>query len=222
MIKNDQNEKERVDVRNALEEYIYDMRDKLAEEGLLAPYVVEADRQSICTQLNDLETWLYEEGEDCEKEQYNTKLTNLHTVTDPIKARSFEREQQPIEFNALGHSIQMAIKAVTEYRDGSVKYDHLTETEILNLSEAAEKAQKWHDEQIGAFHKLTKTADLPIKHTDVRHQQHTLTACMNSVLNRPKPKPPTPPVDKAQEQAKTEQQPPTSAEPTVNDPMDVE
>lgn len=217
MIKNDQSEKERVDVRNALEETIYDLRDKLAESGSLAKFVSNEVRQPICDKLSELENWLYEEGEDCDKDKYSSQLTELRALTDPIKNRSLERELQPAEFQALGHAVQMALKAVAEYRAGSVKYDHLTETEILNLSEATEKHQKWHDTHIAALQNTSKTNDLAITHHEVRQQTQTLTACMNSVLNRPKPTPP-PPADKAADK----EEPAAAAEPTINDPMDVE
>lgn len=87
MISNDEKEKERVDARNALEEYVYDMREKLSEEGQLSTYIENNQRQNICQQLNDLENWLYEDGEDCENEIYRSKLSDLHKQTDPIKAR---------------------------------------------------------------------------------------------------------------------------------------
>lgn len=222
MIKSDLNEKERIDVRNALEETIYELRDKLAEEGPLAAYVVSAEREKICAQLNELENWLYEEGEDCEKDQYSAKLTELRTVTAPIKARHTERELLPTEFAALGHAIQMAVKAVAEFRSGAVKYDHLTETEMLNVGEAAEKAQKWHDTQIGVLQSTPKTADLAVAHGEVRLQTQTLAAVTNSVVNRPKPTPP--PADKAAADpagAGKEDAPP-AGEPTINDPMDLE
>jgi len=223
MMQNDRQEKERVDARNALEEFIYDMRDKLTEEGPLSSFVVDSDRQNICGQLNELENWLYEEGEDCDRDTYRNKLNHLQGLTDPIKARSLEYECQPRDFDDLGHCIQMARKAVLEYRDGAAKYNHLTETEILNLSESADRAQKWHDEQIGKFQRSSKTVDLPVKSSEIRHELHTLNQCMNSVLNRPKPKPPTPPADQPpaadSKQAKDE----STAEPALSeDKMDVE
>lgn len=222
MIQNDRQEKERVDARNALEEFIYDMRDKLAEEGPLALYVSESDRQNICAKLNELENWLYEEGEDCDRDTYRDKLNHLRGLTDPIKARNLEYERQPRDFDDLGHSIQMARKSVLEYRDGAVKYNHLTETEILNLSESADRAQKWHDEQIGKFQRSSKTVDLPVKSSEIRHETHTLNQCMNSVLNRPKPKPPTPPREEPAADNKQAKDEPT-AEPTISeDKMDVE
>lgn len=224
MIKNDLSEKERIDARNALEETIYELRDKLAEDGQLAAYVPAGERETICAKLSDLENWLYEEGEDCDKEQYAGKLEELRTVTAPIKARSTERELQPAEFSALGHAIQMAAKAVGEYRSGAEKFNHLTETEILNVSEAAEKAQKWHDVHIAALQTTSKTTDLSITHGEVRLQTQTLTVCLNSVVNRPKPTPP-PPAEKPAADAGKEETPagqPPTGEPTINDPMDVE
>lgn len=193
MIGNDEKEKERVDARNALEEFVYDMRDKLSTEGPLSLYIEPNQRQSICQQLNDLENWLYEEGEDCENEVYRSKLSDLHSKTDPIKARSFEYEQQPSAFNELGHAVQMARKAVNEFRSNSIKYDHLTETEILNVSEASDRAHKWLEENSGRSAQSAKTVDPPVRVSDIRHEVQTLNACVNSVMNRPRPKPPTPP-----------------------------
>lgn len=237
MIENDIGEKERVDARNALEEYVYDMREKLGEDGPLATFIISTERESIINLLNELENWLYEEGEDCEKDVYRSKLNNLHTLTDPIKARCIEYEHQPNEFNHLGHTIQMARKAVHEYRDGAAKYDHLTETEILNISEAADKAQLWHDDQIAKFNKTKRTDNPLIVASDIRHETQTLNMCLNSVLNRPKPKPPTPPAAEQQQQQQTNandgsagangdkanQKNEQTAEPTLKeDQMDVE
>lgn len=218
MIKNDQNERDRIDIRNVLEEYIYDMRDKFSD-GPWSKYIPGGGAQ-ILSQAMSLEEWLYEDGSDCSKQEYEAKLNELRALAGPAQVRSHERETQPSEFTDLGHTVQMALKAVAEYRSGALKYDHLTETEILNLSEAAERVQKWHDEQMGHFLKTPLTDDLPIKSTDIRLQQQTLATCMNSVLNRPKPKPPTPPA--TEKAAEAEQQPQSAAESTVNDPMDVE
>lgn len=193
MISNDRQEKERVDARNALEEYVYDIRGKLQEGGILFEYVADDIRNQICNQLDDVENWLYEDGESCEREVYKNRLGELHQKTDPIKARYHEYEGQAQAFNDLGHAIQMAYKSVEQYRSGDPKYDHLTETEILNISEQTEKTQKWFDDARGKLSIVRKIQDPLVKIADIRHEYQTLTTCVNSVLNRPKPKPPTPP-----------------------------
>lgn len=77
MIANDRQEKERIDARNALEEYVYELRGKLSSEDELATFVNDGDRNALTKQLDELETWLYEEGEDCTRQVYAEKLASL-------------------------------------------------------------------------------------------------------------------------------------------------
>ncbi|KAH8239457.1 hypothetical protein KR032_004433 [Drosophila birchii] len=198
MIGNDQKETERIDAKNALEEFVYDMRNKL-QDGPLERFVVESEREAIVAQLNDLENWLYEDGEDCERETYTSRLQALHQKTDPIKVRANDYEQCPAVFDELKGSISIARLAVAEFRKGVPKYDHLTETEFINISETADKAQKWLDTHLSKFTQSPRTADSPVQVSAVRHEVQTLNACVSSVINRAKPKPApktaTPPKD---------------------------
>lgn len=111
MIMQDKLEKERNDAKNNVEEYVYEMRDKL--HGILEKFVNEAvsmalprgshvwtvyqyldgpvtrvnthlsllltvqDRDAFSLKLEDTETWLYEEGEDQQKQVYIDKLAEL-------------------------------------------------------------------------------------------------------------------------------------------------
>uniref|UniRef100_A0A1L8DUC1 Putative heat shock 70 kDa protein 4-like isoform x3 n=1 Tax=Nyssomyia neivai TaxID=330878 RepID=A0A1L8DUC1_9DIPT len=192
MIFNDASEKERVDARNALEEFVYEMRDKLQEDGPLSVYVLANEREKIVGELNNLENWLYEDGEDCMKDVYISKLGNLRGHIDPIKGRCVEYEAQPAALNELGHAIQMAHKVINEFRSGDTKYDHLLETDMLNISETADKTFKWLEDVRAKLVATPKTKDPPVKIIDIQHEYQTLSACVNSVLSRPKPKPPQP------------------------------
>lgn len=207
MISNDAKETERVDARNALEEFVYDMRNKL-QGGSLERYVMDSERESLCSQLNDIENWLYEEGEDCERDMYVNKLKALHNQTDSIKQRANDFEQCPGAFNELQNSINYARRAVTEfYKDP--KYDHLTETEFITISEAAEKAQKWLDENLSKFTQAQRTANSPVKYAEIRQKLQTLQTTVNTILNRPKPKPaakPAAPAPNSKEGGGAEQQ----------------
>ncbi|XP_017034188.1 heat shock 70 kDa protein 4 isoform X1 [Drosophila kikkawai] len=219
MIGNDQRETERIDAKNALEEFVYDMRNKL-QDGPLERFVVESEREAIVAQLNDLENWLYEDGEDCERETYTSRLQALHQKTDPIKVRANDYELCPAVFEELKGSIAIARLAVAEFRKGVPKYDHLTETEFINISETADKAQKWLDTHLSKFAQSPRTADSPVQVSAVRHEVQTLNACVSSVINRAKPKPApktaTPPKDG---EANAEQ---NGGEPTKGDKMDVD
>lgn len=227
MISNDRQEKERIDARNALEEFVYEARGKLQEGGNLFDYCDDQNRDHICNQLSDTESWLYEDGETCEREVYKNRLVELQKQTDPIKLRHDEYEGQQQAFNELGHIIQMSYKAVEQFRSGDPKYDHLTETEMLNITEQAEKTQRWFEDARGKLSSVRKTQDPPIKLADVRHEYNTLSTCVNSVLNRPKPRPATPPptTTEVPQNGSTEDQPatdPKKPEPSSEKPTEVD
>lgn len=88
MIAEDRQEKERVDARNALEEYVYDLRAKLSEETQLASFITETDKEALCRTLDDTENWLYEEGEDCQRQIYSERLTRLKVNWINFRQRS--------------------------------------------------------------------------------------------------------------------------------------
>ena len=81
MVAQDRQEKERVDARNGLEEYVYDLRSKLSDEDQLHSFIEEKDRSSLMNLLDETENWLYDEGEDCQRNIYANKLTHLKVST---------------------------------------------------------------------------------------------------------------------------------------------
>ncbi|XP_052897835.1 heat shock 70 kDa protein 4 isoform X4 [Anopheles moucheti] len=199
MIANDRQEKERIDARNALEEQVYEVREKVQEDGTLHAYIDPQDAAEICRELEETENWLYEEGESCEKGVYKARLEKMRAKIEPVRNRCEEYSGQEQAFIELGHAVQQTLKAVEQFRAKDPRYEHLTETEMINITEAAQKAQKWYEEARSKLVIVRKTEDPPIKLADIRHETQTLTTCTNSVLNRPKPKPQTPPADQNQQ-----------------------
>lgn len=112
----DRQEKERADARNALEEYVYELRGKLSSDEELAPYVLENERDSLVRQLDDMENWLYEEGEDCNRQVYQNKLSELKSKGEPIQNRRVENEVRPVVIEDFAKSLQLTMKAVTEMK----------------------------------------------------------------------------------------------------------
>jgi heat shock protein 110kDa len=125
---------------------------------------------------------------------------------DPFRYDEYTGQAQVL--NDLGKAIQMTRKAVEKFRAGDPKYDHLSEIEIINITEQADKTQKWFEEAQGKLSVVRKTENPPVKVSEIRHEWQTLTTCVNSVINRPKPRPPTPPKDEKQQNETKEGQPP--------------
>jgi len=87
MVAQDRKEKDRIDVKNALEEYVYNLRDKL--DGEYQQFVNEEEKSKWITNLNALETWLYEDGEDQERSVYAQKLEELKVMVKKLTRRSY-------------------------------------------------------------------------------------------------------------------------------------
>ena len=75
MMMQDRLEKEKADAKNAVEEYVYEMRDKI--HGDLEKFVKDSDREAFSKLLTATEDWLYDEGEDQGKKVYTDKLAEL-------------------------------------------------------------------------------------------------------------------------------------------------
>lgn len=80
MQRQDRDEKERLDNRNALEEYIYELRQQLDND--LNVFVDPEEKNSILGALRSLEDWIYDDGCDEKKEVYIGKLTELTVSSD--------------------------------------------------------------------------------------------------------------------------------------------
>lgn len=89
----DLNEKLKADSKNALEEYCYSMRDKLTDT--LASFVTGQEALDFQARLSQMEEWLYAEGEDANKEDYDDKLYELRTIIEtPINKRRDELDEK--------------------------------------------------------------------------------------------------------------------------------
>jgi heat shock protein 4 len=64
-------------MKNAVEQYVYDNRAFLDTYGDRAKYADDATREAFLVQLNQAEEWLYNDGEDVSKDDYEKKLHEL-------------------------------------------------------------------------------------------------------------------------------------------------
>ena len=96
----DKRQIEKAKAQNAVEEYVYGMKDKL--ESVYKEFISEQDKEQFLRLLNDTEAWLYEEGDDETKTVYNKKLEELKKHGDPIFKRVKEFEGRSAAFDHLG------------------------------------------------------------------------------------------------------------------------
>lgn len=205
MVAADRQEKERIDVRNSLEEYIYDMRGRMSSEEDLAPFIVDGDRENISKQLEDLENWLYEDGEECAKNVYAEKLDVLKSVGEPIKRRKVEYTTFP---SVKEQAIQMILQAESDidaFYKGSEQFNHLDTAEVSKLVETLTNAKRWLEEKAAQVSASPLYKDIPIKLDEFVREKNSIGENISKVLYKPKPAPKVePPPPKEDEQKETD------------------
>uniref|UniRef100_A0A672QW40 Heat shock protein 4a n=1 Tax=Sinocyclocheilus grahami TaxID=75366 RepID=A0A672QW40_SINGR len=198
MIMQDKLEKERNDAKNYVEEYVYEMRDKL--HGVLENFVSEADRDSFSLKLEDTENWLYEEGEDQQKQVYIDKLVELKKLGEPIQKRYTEAEERPKALDELGRQIQQYTKVVEAYKAKDELYDHLDELEMMKVDKQVNETMTWMNNKMNLQSKQGLSQDPVVKAQEIQAKTKELYSACNHIVTKPKPKVEPPKEETAAEQ----------------------
>ncbi|XP_060789042.1 heat shock 70 kDa protein 4L isoform X1 [Neoarius graeffei] len=185
MIIQDKLEKERNDAKNAVEEYVYDLRDKLC--SIYEKYITEDDSSRLTQVLEDTENWLYEEGEDQSKEIYLDKLAELKRFGEPIEERYREQEERPQAFDELGKKIQLFLKVLEAYKQKDERYQHLSAEEMSSVEKSVNEAMRWMNSKMLAQSKLSIAQDPAVKVAEIIQKIRELEEICSPVVNRPKP-----------------------------------
>ncbi|XP_034405348.1 heat shock 70 kDa protein 4a [Cyclopterus lumpus] len=212
MIMQDKLEKERNDAKNNVEEYVYDMRDKL--HGVLEKFVNEADRDTFALRLEDTENWLYEDGEDQQKQVYIDRLAELKKMGQPIYERYMEAEERPKAFQELGRLIQMYMKIIEAYKAKDELYDHLDELEVTRVEKEVKDAMIWMNGKMNQQNNQDLTLEPVVKVGEIQAKIKELYSACNPVVSKPKPR-----VEPPKEE-KTENGPVNGQEGTESQPSD--
>ncbi|KAL0441553.1 UNVERIFIED_CONTAM: Heat shock protein 14 [Sesamum radiatum] len=152
------------DKKNAVEAYVYDMRNKLHDK--YHEFVTESDRDQLISKLQEVEDWLYEEGEDETKGVYIAKLDELKRVG--ILYREAAMSQDP-------------------------KFDHIDVAEKQKVLNECVEAEAWLREKKQHQDTLPKYATPVLLSADVRKKAEALDRFCRPIMMKPKPaKPATP------------------------------
>ncbi|XP_032466720.1 heat shock protein 105 kDa isoform X9 [Phocoena sinus] len=186
MIMQDKLEKERNDAKNAVEEYVYEVRDKLC--GPYEKFICEQDHQNFLRLLTETENWLYEEGEDQAKQTYVDKLEELMKIGTPIKVRFQEAEERPKIFEELGQRLQHYAKMAADFRNNDEKYNHIDESEMKKVEKSVNEVMEWMNNIMNAQAKKSLDQDPVVRAQEIRAKIKELNNTCEPVVTQPKPK----------------------------------
>ncbi|KAF7386825.1 hypothetical protein HZH66_011277 [Vespula vulgaris] len=208
MIAEDRQENERIDARNALEEYVYDLRAKLTDDYQLATFVTETDKDALSRTLDETEIWLYEEGEDCQRQVYIDRLTRLKAQGEPIKERRREFEGRGHVLDELAGALQLAKKGIDNIKASfgkDDKYSHLTDDEIKKVEKTVQEKWAWLEEKRVILAGTPRTQQPPVTVSQIRSEKQALDNIILPVLNKPKPKVEPPKEEKPKDKTANDQ-----------------
>ncbi|CAJ0566998.1 unnamed protein product, partial [Mesorhabditis spiculigera] len=86
----DEKHRENQDARNAVEEYVYEMRAKLNRS--LGSCISSEEVTSLLQELNEAEKWLSEVGEAGETNAFKQRLADLRKIMSPALAKKEEKQ----------------------------------------------------------------------------------------------------------------------------------
>ncbi|XP_003738350.1 heat shock 70 kDa protein 4 [Galendromus occidentalis] len=216
MIVADRTEQERLDAKNAVEEYVYEMRDKLADA--LQDYASDSDKSELSQHLTSTEDWLYGDGEDLATSEYVKRLESLHALGQPIVERYREFQERPRALEEMGAALQKARKALDSFAAGEEQYAHIAKEDMDRLAQQLDTKQAFFDETIGKLNALPKHLPPPVMIHQIREATETFERVANQILSKPKPQPPPPSPPK--EEAKEEPMEEAPKEDVPEEPME--
>ena len=86
----DKKVKEKIDARNALETYVYNMKNQVNDKDKLADKLEGDEKEKIEAATKEALEWL-DENQNSEKEEYDEKLKEVEAVCNPIITAVYQR-----------------------------------------------------------------------------------------------------------------------------------
>ncbi|CAM0957480.1 unnamed protein product [Alopecurus aequalis] len=176
--------------KNAVEAYVYDMRNKLYEK--YSDFVTSEDKESLMAKLQEVEDWLYEDGEDETKGVYIAKLEELKKVGGPIELRYRESEER-------GPALEQLVYCIRSFREAALsndqKFDHIDVAEKQKVINECSAVETWLIEKKQQQDALPKHANPAVLVSDLKKKAEALDRFCKPIMTKPKPapKPQTPP-----------------------------
>ncbi|GJN35846.1 hypothetical protein PR202_gb24658 [Eleusine coracana subsp. coracana] len=196
--------------KNAVEAYVYDMRNKLYDK--YSDFVMPEEKDGLIAKLQEVEDWLYEDGEDETKGVYIAKLEELKKIGDPIEARYKEWTER-------GSAIDQLVYCINSFREAALsndqKFDHIEISEKQKVINECSEAENWLGEKRQQQDALPKYANPVLLVSDIKKKAETLDRFCKPIMTKPKPapKPQTPPpqAETPAQEPQTQEQPQNGA-----------
>lgn len=173
------------DSKNALEEYIYEMRAKI--EGAFDRFASDKEKGALVEKLSAAENWLYGEGEEASKSVYIARLQDLKSIGGPIAERAREHESVPHAESVLRQTIQ-EYAALAQSTDE--QYSHIEVNERAKVLAECNAKQQWLEERLKRQASRPLYEPLVVTSSQIIDEKNKLISTCFPIMNKAKPKKP--------------------------------
>ncbi|KAL0218858.1 hypothetical protein P9112_004511 [Eukaryota sp. TZLM1-RC] len=177
---------EATEAKVKLESFVYEARSALNDS--LSHFIEQSDAQKVLSQLNELEDWLYDDGFDCPKTVYESKLSQVRGPVDKARYRYNQHQSRPSALETLQHSIQKYSELVATKDSPAPEYDHLEAADWKSVEKEIKSVSKSLAKYKESVQGLPLVQDPPITVDDILKRLTEFETAVMKVLNKPKPK----------------------------------
>ncbi|WCJ32913.1 Heat shock 70 kDa protein 16 [Euphorbia peplus] len=160
------------DQKNALESYVYEMRNKLF--NTYRSFASDQEREGVSRSLQETEEWLYEDGDDETENAYTSKMEDLKKLVDPIENRYKDEEARP-------EAKRYLMNTIVHYQMAA---DSLPAEDKEFVLHECHKAEQWLKERTQEQDSLPKNTNPVLWSREIRSRAEDLNSTCNPILER--------------------------------------
>ncbi|XP_039035929.1 heat shock 70 kDa protein 16-like isoform X2 [Hibiscus syriacus] len=161
--------------KNALEAYVYGMRNKLF--NTYRGFASENEREDISRSLQETEEWLYNEGEDETEGAYTSKLEFLKKLVDPVEIRYKDEE-------ARTQASRDLLKCIADLQMSTKSLPKEDREAIMN---ECYKAEQWLTEKTQQQDSLPKNTDPLLWSSEIQSMTEDLNMKCKQIVTQKAP-----------------------------------
>ncbi|XP_015880901.3 heat shock 70 kDa protein 17 [Ziziphus jujuba] len=184
--KRDAERRRTAELKNNLEGYIYSTKEKLETSKEFEKISTGDERRSFIEKLDEVQEWLYTDGEDASATEFEKHLDMLKAIGDPIFFRLRELTARP---EAVEHARSYLVKLKQVIDGWETKKSWLPKDRIDEVVSDADKLKIWLAEKEAEQTKTSGSSKPAFTSEEVYIKVFDLQDKVASINRIPKPKP---------------------------------
>ncbi|CAK9325331.1 unnamed protein product [Citrullus colocynthis] len=184
--KKDAERRRTAELKNNLEGYIYATKEKFETSNELEQVCTSEERQAFNEKLDEVQDWLYMDGEDASATEFQERLDMLKGIGDPIFFRLKELTARP---QAVEAARKYLLDLQTIIQNWETKKPWIPKERIQEVKSDSDKFKIWLDEKEAEQKKNSASSPPVFTSEDVYSKAFNIQEKVSSIDKIPKPKP---------------------------------